>query len=168
MTIEEIKKVKNKRNHLLKNSFGIKDYYEYYKNNGGNLNRETYKKVFNLLMIKIGEQLLNLGEFNFHNSFGKLLLVKIKRKFNDYNGKLLPNTPINWQKTLELWCNDKNAKDSKLLIRTNEPYIYRCIYIKSSAKYKNKSIIKFSLCRTLKLKLKKEIEDNKIECFLVK
>lgn len=166
MTIDEIKKVKGSRIHKINNSYGLRDYYKYYKDNGGKLNCDIYKKVFNILMLKIGEQLLTIGEFNFHNSFGKLYLLKIKRKFNNYNNRILPNTPINWGDTLKLWCKDEEARKTKLLIRINEPYIYRVTYIRTSAKYINKSIIKFILCRTLKIKLKDKIKNNEIECFL--
>ena len=59
---------------------------------------------------------------------GELEIVKTETFVNIKNNKIVTNLPINWNKTLELWYNDKEAKDSKIIIRDENKYIFRLCF----------------------------------------
>jgi len=71
--------------------------------------------------------------------------------------------PIDWQATLKLWFEDEEAREQKLLIRTNSKYVYRVNFNKHDATFNNKIFYDFTLNRFIKKKLKININNGIID-----
>ena len=97
---------------------------------------------------------------------GKLEVRKYEPYVKLINNKVVTNRPIDWDKTLELWYNNKEAKDKKLLIKSTPQYIFLIRYNKGNAEYINKSVFTFNISRTVKLLLKDNINKNNTDAFL--
>ena len=46
----------------------------------------------------------------------------------DKNGKFVFKAPIDWATTLKMWFEHKDARDNKILVRTEQRNIFRIIY----------------------------------------
>ena len=53
------------------------------------------------------------------------------------NGKLKTNRMIDWNATLKLWYNDKEAKHKKQLVRLENKKIFSVFYNRGKAKFTN-------------------------------
>lgn len=100
-----------------------------------------------------------------HN-MGKIELRKRKTSANIVDGKLKVDTPIDWQKTIDLWFEDEESEKKKKLVRRNIGEVYIVHYNKSTAKFNNKMFYKFLPARTLKQSLKNLINQGSIDAFL--
>lgn len=169
--IDNIKKVREKRNHKIKNSYGVQDAYKYYKkirpkNNQFNLTQTQYSQIIreinNLLILSF----LQGNNINFPKRMGTLYLVKNTTKLYNKKGKLRNTYPINWKKTLELWETDQEAYNNRSLVKDITKQVFKVKYDKSKANYLNKSVFDFKINRAFKLKLKECIIENKIDAYI--
>ena len=96
---------------------------------------------------------------------GRLELRKIESKIKFDGNKVKTNLPIDWDKTLKFWYEDEEAYKNKTLIKAKEKEIFRIYYNKNIADFINKSFYTFKLNRTLKLKLKHNIQECNIDAF---
>ena len=165
--LSNIKKVKGERKHKIKNSYGIKDYYKYYKETQLNpLSLKEYTRIFKEINKQLKNLILQGEEITFPCKMGKLEIRKYKGEINFKNGKIKTNLPIDWNATLHLWYEDEEARKNKTLIKMQEEEIYKILYNKSSAQYINKSFYLFNVNRDIKIQLKKLIKDNNLDAFL--
>lgn len=175
MTLKEyksnIKKVKCKRNSKIKNSYGILDGFIYYRENKKAQNKPFLKKKE---YFKITRMVNNLLREKFSNGeidivlpahLGNIELRKYPVIKRIVDGKLVTNSRIDWNKTLELWYEDQEAFDNRTLIRTTSNVKFKIHYNKDKAQYIGKSYFDFSANRELKNMLKKNIRDNKIDAY---
>ena len=108
---------------------------------------------------------------NYDYYIGKIELRKLKTEVKiAEDGSIINNLPVNWKATRELWAESESAKEKKTKIRyTNEHtegYTFRIFYRTSKANFKNKSIYKMKLNRTLKRQLSQSIFAGRIDAFL--
>jgi len=82
--------------------------------------------------------------------------------------KIRTNLPIDWDRTLKLWYEDKESYKNKTLIKVEEKEIYKIYYNRNIADFTNKTFYQFDINRELKRKLKQNIKDGKIDAFLLK
>ena len=82
--------------------------------------------------------------------------------------KIRTNLPIDWDRTLKLWYEDKESYKNKTLIKVEEKEIYKIYYNRNIADFTNKTFYRFDINRALKRKLKQNIKDGKIDAFLLK
>ena len=94
---------------------------------------------------------------------GKLELRKHERGASFVDGKLRITYPIDWDSTLRLWYEDKQAHENKTLLRDEDKYTYRIKYNKYDAVYNNKIFYEFALNRFIKIALKENIKNGKID-----
>lgn len=161
MTIEEfnanIRNVKSPRKHTIINSVGLNEFIQQYK---GDINKHDARKIIKSLCNIYSDYLATGEAIKLPQQIGNIEI----RHFDSYvklqNGKVKTNRCIDWKKTIELWYNDTEAKENKTLIRTEDKKIFRVFYNKAMAKYNNKVFIKFIPNRTLKQKIKKNIQNN--------
>lgn len=168
--LKKIKKVDGKRNHKIKNSYGVRDAFLYYrkvrpKDSKYVLSDVEYFKIIRTINNKLKEQFLQGKDIIFPMRMGKLELKKRPHYVYFKDGKLKITNPINWQSTLKLWYEDEEAFNRKLLIREENKESFRIKYNKYNANYTNKIFYKFSVNRDLKVKLKELIINNKIDAF---
>jgi hypothetical protein len=93
------------------------------------------------------------------------------RKFNPYvkfeGGKLRTNRGVDWKATLTLWNEDKEAKENKLLVRTEDKEAFIIFYNKMIANYKNKSLYKFKPNRELAIRIRKAGNEGIIDAYKI-
>lgn len=94
---------------------------------------------------------------------GTLELRKRKNEVRIDKGKIKVNTPIDWASTLGLWFEDEEAGNLKTLLHFDSDYCYRVRYKPYEADYNNKCFYQFSLNRTVKRALKKNIQEGKTD-----
>ena len=98
---------------------------------------------------------------------GTLELRKKPSRIEIVDGELVTNLPIDWDATLKLWHEDKEAYDEKILVRYENEAIFKILYNKSTATYKNKSFYDFRPIRTIKKQISRLIKDNKLDAYLL-
>ena len=81
---------------------------------------------------------------------GQLEVRKYLPTITTEGKKIKTNLPIDWNATLKLWYEDKEAYEDRFLVRINVPEIYKIFYNKNLANYNNKSFYQFTPNRDLK------------------
>lgn len=162
--MEEKKKVKMK----VTNSFGIYDIYKKIRKNGWYdigrpLKEHEFYSIVRQVNLRFADELSKGNTVMLPEHMGSLELRKTERGVSIVDGKVKNTYPINWADTLKLWCQDEEAKKSKILLRDKEPYIFRVKYVKNHANYNNKTFYQFTLNRFIKIRLKDNIKAGKID-----
>ena len=96
---------------------------------------------------------------------GKLELRKHKPKIKFNGSKVKINTPIDWNRTLKFWYEDEESFKNKTILKMEEKEIFKVHYNKNVANYPNKLFYQFKVNRDLKLKIKENIKENRIDAF---
>lgn len=167
-------KDKDKRNHKIKTDYGIKDYYDYYvkKNKLKNISRNQFGRIIREFNSHVRERLSTKGAgYIFPFKIGKVELRKVKTEVKvDEEGNVINNLPVNWKETRKMWAENPKTKEKGIKIRyTNEHtegHTFRIFYIRSKARYKNKSIYRMRFNRLMKRQLSKSIFQGRIDAFL--
>lgn len=149
------------------NSYGVTDYYKFYKSKGGTLDRKTFSEILTRVNEKLGERLLEKKAIDFPYGMGRMEIKKFKTKVCVGDNGIETNLPPDWETTLKLWAEDEEAREAKTIIRQEVPYVFRAVYIKYNAVYKNKQFFTFTIGRTLKRKMKDLINKGEMESFLM-
>lgn len=157
--------------------YGMNDYYNFFKEMyKSDISKKKYNKIISEYNEAMGKLLIEELTHTLPNRMGKLEILKDKRKvYENKEGKIINNKPIDWKATNNLWNNNQAAKDKKILIRHENKhtngYVFRIYYNKSTANYKNKTVYSFSPIRTLKRSITKRIADyskKKYDTFIKK
>ena len=164
----------DKRKHRVKTDFGNYDYYKYFlsKHDNSVVSRAIFGQIIKEFNTHVRDRVSTKGaEYTFPYRIGKIELRKLKTEVKiDSEGNIVNNLPINWRETRKLWEENEQAKENKTKIRyTNEHtegYTFRIFYKTSKANFKNKSIYKMKVNRTLKRQLSKSIFAGRIDAFL--
>lgn len=171
--INNVRKIKGPRNHKVKNSFGIYDGYKYYRKNKPKdkkyiLSESQYFAITRKINEYFVEALLKGDEIILPNRLGRIEIRKTKAKIYFDGNKLKSNLSIDWDKTLKLWYEDREAYENKTLVKLEEKEIYKLYYNKNIAEYTNKSFYQFNFNRDLKRRLKTSIKEGNIDAFIFK
>jgi hypothetical protein len=86
-------------------------------------------------------------------NMGKLLIMGYEKKVGiAEDGTLINKLPIDFKRTRELWDTNEDAREKRILIRHLNKHtdgkVYKFVYNKSKARYKNKSAYRFKATRT--------------------
>lgn len=165
--IEDIKKVKQKRNHRIKNSYGVYDAYKYYRKNKPKdkryiLNESQYFSIIRYINTLLIDKFLLESEIKFPKRMGSLYIKKNSTKIYTENNSLKNTYPIDWNTTLNLWKEDWESYNNKTIVKYISKEVFKIKYDKKKANYINKSFFDFKPNRSLKLKLKECIRNNNI------
>lgn len=165
--LKSVKKVSGKRKHKVLNSYGIEDYYRYYKANTADkpLSYKEYSTILKAINLAIQDDLVEGKDVVLPQRMGRIELRKKYNKCRIVKDKLKITNPVNWQATLKLWYEDEEARESKTIVRQTDKCTYRLYYNKAVANYTYKNYYKFSFNRTLKVRLKNKIDDTNMEAF---
>ena len=166
--INEIKKVDGPRKHKIRNSLGVYDAYKYYRKNKPKdtrfrLTESQYFAIIRNINELLKDEILKGHDITFPHRMGKLELRKFNSKVEFKDGKLRTNLPIDWDRTLKLWYEDKEAEKEKTLIRIETNELFTIYYNRASADFPNKAFYKFNVNRALKRMLKDRIRNNNID-----
>lgn len=168
--ISEVKNVRGPRKHKVRCSLGVYDSYKWIrKNNWTNIGRKLSEHEFYSIVRQINNCLANnllLGEtISLPCGMGEIELRKVPTRITTVNNKVINTMPIDWDSTLKLWYTDKEAYNNKTLVKLREKEVFRVIYNKIKANYRNKSFYGFSLNRKLKDSIKKRIKLGLLDAF---
>ena len=168
--LNKVRKVKESRNHKVKNSYGIYDGYKFYrKNKPKDPKYVLTESQYFALTRKVNEFLveaLSKGEdVILPFRLGRIEVRKYESRITWDGKKVRSNLPIDWDRTLKLWHEDEKAYKNKTLIKIEEKEIYKIFYNRNLADYTNKSFYQFNFNRELKKKLKCNIKEGEIDAF---
>lgn len=173
MTREEILKVKDSRTHKVTNSIGVYDSYKYIRKNkwkhiGRPLTEHEFYSIIRGVNDLLADNLSKGIEVIFPHRMGKLELRKknviIK---TDEKGNIYTNLPIDWDRTLKLWCEDKQSMESKTLVRQEEKDLFKVFYNRLKCNYNNCSFYEFNVNRDIKKKLKQNIREGIVDAYIM-
>lgn len=155
-----------KSNNKIKVHYGLPDYYKYYKNKYKNhVSSTKYNKIISDFNNEIINLILNENIEYYMNHLHLVIGVrKVKRKPRIVNGKLHNTVPIDWKTTNQLWKDDEEAKEKKILVRFSNShtsgYIFSINLIKVGLGFQNKKYYKFKASRKFARNLSERIKDE--------
>ena len=166
-TLQEFKRrskipANGKREYSITNSWGVYDFYKYYRKNRPKdskwaLTEGQYYTLFRRINELLVDNLVRTGVLEFPHNMGELIVIKSKRgSWVNEKGKRVTNRGVNWDKTLELWYNDKKAYENKTVIYHENEEISLIKYIKGKAKFKNKYYYGFKPNRDIERRIRNE------------
>lgn len=164
-----IKRVNGPRVHKITGSLGVYDAFKNYrktrpKNKEYVLTESQYFSIVRNINNLLSEELVSGREINLPKRMGTIELRKFDKYVRfDEKGNLKTNLPIDWDGTLELWYNNKEAKENKTLLRHDNAEIFKIYYNKSKANYNNKSFYEFRCNKDLKQRLRQNIKYGSID-----
>ena len=170
-TLEQFKTaLKNKKGSLsrVRNSWGVYDYYKFYRKNRPKehkyaLNESQYFAIIRRVNTLLAEQLLIDGELEFPYRMGKLIVREKKPRTTIKDGKIKTSRRIDWDKTLSLWYNDPNEYKEKNLVYSDNEKITVLFYDKRGAIFKNKQYYQFDLNRFIYKEISKAVNSGTLE-----
>ena len=157
--------LKEHRHHKIKSHYGSRDYYRYYKQQGGTLDYLTFSGILRDYNVGSHDYIISKNyRYRLPKRMGIITITKYKNYVTFENGELKTNLPIDWNATLNLWEADEQAKANKVILRVENThsnrYTFKLRYLKSQANYRNKTVYSMNFNRTLKNKLTKAIHNG--------
>lgn len=173
MTREELLRLNGPRVHKVNKSLGVYDAYKWLRKRqwidiGQRLTEHEFYSIIRRVNDYLAKELSNGKDVKLPHRMGTIELRKINTYVNFKDGRLLCNLPIDWDRTLKLWCEDEEAYKSRTLIKREEKEIFKVHYNKAKADYTNKSFYQFNVNRELKKALKRNIKEGRVDAFLLK
>lgn len=166
---KEVTKVCGKKKFKVTNSWLVQDGHRYIRRNKwfdvGPVSEHDYYAIIRKVNEALIRRFYDTCAIKFPHRMGGLTLKKIQPKLEFKEGKLINHLPVNWDATLTLWSQDKEAYKDRTLIRHESREIYRAVYTKGTAAYNNKVFYRFTLHRSVKLKLKERIMNGEQNAF---
>ena len=119
---KETLKLKGGHKSLINNSNGTKEAWRWIKKNkwlniGQPITEAQFGQIVKMINAELQDQLLKGKDVTFPNRMGRLEVRKYKSKLEIIDNKVVTNLPIDWKRTLELWWEDKEARNAKTMIR---------------------------------------------------
>jgi hypothetical protein len=156
--------IKETRHHDIKSDYGLNDYFRFYKNNGGKLPKNKFREIIYTFNTYVQDVIAEGIDYILPKRLGKICIRKYETylKFDSETNTVRTNRPIDHKATKELHTQHPETKEQGLLVRRDEPYIYKIRYVKHRAVYKNKTIYNLCITRDIKQKLKLNIRNNNV------
>lgn len=168
---KKILKIDKPRVHRITNSLGVYSAYKWLRKNKwldiGYISEHDYYTIIREVNKELARIFLTTSSIKLPERMGIIELRKYPTKINIINGKIKTNLPINWDATLKLWAEDKEAYNNRMLIRSEEKEVYKVIYNKNKAIYNNKAFYFFELNRQLKIKIKQQIKSGHLDAYML-
>lgn len=160
-----LRKKNAKRNHKIKNSWGEYDFYKWlrkrkWKDVGKHINEKDFYKLIDRLFDEIGTRIAEGESLKLPYRLGTFELAKKEGQARYYDGKMIANYQVDWQKTIKLWYEDKEAMQKRQLVKFIEKNIYKIVFLR-----RTNTFIALFPSRNLKQKIKKSIQENRIDAF---
>lgn len=168
----QVRRARGKRVHKVRNSFGVKDAFIFYRKVRPRESEYVLSESEFLRIVRrtndILRQLMIQGqEIVLPEHMGKLELRKRQTITDFKDGKLRTNLPVDWDSTLKLWYEDEESYHKKRLVRQESREVYKVYYNKYKADYPNKSFYQFRVNREIKKGLKQRIKNNELDALLI-
>lgn len=175
MTYEEFRigvlKANQKKHHFkVHNSYGTKDAYRWamkHRQIRRDLSETNFRVIINALNQSLQDQLLQGKDVNLPERMGRIEIRKYDTHVGFEDGKVVTNLSVDWDKTLRLWYEDKEAYMNRTLVRCETSERFKFMYCKGRAKYNNKIFYEFAPTRDIRLKLKEIINNQGFDALLL-
>lgn len=160
------------RTHKVSGSLGVYDAYKFLrKRKWLNIGRPLTEHEFYSIIRKVNDYLadsfLHGNDIKLPHRMGRIELRKYDAKIYLKDNKVVTNLPIDWDKTLRLWYEDKESYDNRTLVKVEEKEIFKVYYNRQLADYNNQSFYEFNVNRELKKRLKQRIKEGKLDAFKI-
>lgn len=157
--------------HKIRNSVGIHDIYKMLRKNkwlniGRPLTEHEFYTIIRQVNNNIADNIKKGNTIELPSFMGTFETIKYKSSIKFVNGRLKTNLPIDWNRTLKLWENDKEAFRNKTVLRYELNYIYKLRYNPYKARFINKTVFQFKFMRTVRQGISKEIQKGKMDAIL--
>lgn len=169
----ELRKAKGPHIHKITNSYGVYDYYKYYRKNKPSdpkyiLKDVEYYKIIRKINEILANKVINGEDVTFPFRMGGLELRKIFTipKIKP-DGTLQPKRMVDWSSTIKLWYEDEEAFRNKTLVRVEEREAFLIYYNRIKATFKNKTFYQLQVNKGLKRALAKRIKGGKVDAFMI-
>jgi hypothetical protein len=171
--MEEVLRLHDSRNHKVTGSLGVYDAYKYIRKNkwfdiGRPLKEGEFYKIIRGVNNLLAAELIKGNQINLPHRLGTLEIRKRPTRVAIVEGKLVTNLPIDWDATLQLWYEDKEAYNNKTLVRIENEEVFKVYYNKKEANYNNKSFYDFKPNREIKRSLTKSAREGILDAFILK
>lgn len=159
---------RRKTKRKVNNSWGVYDIYKFIRKNGWYdigrpLKEHEFYTIIRGINKLLAENMANGESVTFPEGMGTLELRKFEVGVSIVNGKLKNTYPVDWNKTWQLWYEDEEARKQNILLRNEQKWIYKVKYCVNNATYENKTFYQFTLNRFIKIALKNNIQQGKID-----
>lgn len=167
-----ILKVNEPREHKVTGSLGVYNAYKYIRKNkwfdiGRPLTEHEFYSIIRRVNDLLADEIVNGNDIVLPHKMGRLELRKTKANIRIQNGKIKTNLPVDWDRTLQLWSEDKESFETKTLVKMEEKEFFRVFYNRMKCNYNNNSFYEFKLNRDIKIRLKHKIKEGHIDAFMI-
>lgn len=152
--------------HKIRNSLGVYDGYKWYRKNKPDdkkyiLSESQYFAIIRQINNLLADEIAKGNDIRLPYRMGTLEIRKYEKTVRiDEEGKVVTNLPIDWDSTLKLWYEDKEAYKNKILLRLDEREMYKIVWNKENLNFNNKVFYELVYNRDLKRKLKHNIKEG--------
>ena len=165
MTFEEydrqLRRVHDKREVLKPHAYTMRTIYRWYrKSHKNNMTEKLFDSVIRRVNEKIAEHMFKGEQFKIPHRMGSMELRKVHHKLVRKNGKL--SNRIDWKATREMWYEDEDARNRKILIRYEDTISYQIYYNKFQCNCDNIKFYEIHTTRNLKRKIRRGMEEGEI------
>lgn len=154
----------------IRNSYNTRDIYRKLKKEGGfksPLSESDFGLIVKSLNTLLADELKENAVVELPMRMGKIVVVGYDRKIiKNKQGKYIPNTTPNWKETMELWKNDEEARENKVLIYHEDKKQFSVKFRGEGTNFSNKRSLNFKLRRTVREDIRKLINSNKLVGFV--
>ena len=162
-------KLSDKRTHKITHSLGVKDAFHWSRKNKlydtKSVSECDYYKIVRTVNKLMVEDLLNSKDVQLPQKMGMLEVRKYPLYVKFVDGEIKTNRAIDWKATLSLWNEDEEAKESKILVRSEDSERFVVFYNRNAANYQNKTLMRFRPNRKLIIELNKRGKEGIIDAF---
>lgn len=169
---KSILKVNSKRHHKITNSLGVRDIFKWCRKNkwgGSNIivQEKEFYEIIRTVNNLLADELLAGHDVKFPQKMGQLEVRKFDTYVKFVEGKIKTNRGIDWKATLQLWYEDEEAKENKILIKTEDREVFTIFYNRVIANYPNKTFTHFKPNRELSIAIRKAGNEGKIDAYKI-
>lgn len=163
---KQVKKVKQSRVHKITNSYGAMDYYRYYRKHRPKeskyiLTDSQYYAIIRSVNQKLADKIAYGQSVTLPRRMGEIEVLKNNGNLKlSSDGKVIKKMRIDWDKTLQLWYEDPEARQNKQCVRFESLYNYKISYRRTNTRYKNAWYMTFQPNRLLKKRVSYNIKNN--------
>ena len=162
-------KLSDKRTHKITHSLGVKNAFHWSRKNKlydtKSVSECDYYKIARTVNKLMVEDLLNSKDVQLPQKMGMLEVRKYPLYVKFVDGEIKTNRAIDWKATLSLWNEDEEAKESKVLVRSEDSERFVVFYNRNAANYSNKTLMRFRPNRKLIIELNKRGKEGIIDAF---
>lgn len=151
-------------------SYGVTDIYRYIRRNkymsiGEPIPISNFSRIIQAMNLHLIDKFYKGHDIKLPYRLGSIELRKYIARVEFSKGEIQTNLPVNWKATKELWAEDEESRINKTLVRYEEDFIYKILYNKKGAVYKNKLFYMMVFARAFKRGLKPRIKEEGLDSF---